>query len=211
MSNLVITVNRQCGSGGLEIARKLGERLGMKVYDRNLLENVAKQFDITKEDMDRMKAKKTSWWSDFCHFYQQYGAASGIDTVDPNPTPLALYNAEKKLLLEVAEKESCIVVGRAGFHIFRDHPNALHLLILADKDARVKRICKKQHLSEEEAAKLIDRIDEERETFTHTVADTSRYDARHYDIALNVTGLTADSVAAFLAENIRKKMNRDAQ
>ena len=207
MSNLVITINRECGSGGREIACKLGEKLSVKVYDRDLLKNISKQFDITKEDMDRVKAKKTNWWSDFCRFYKQFGAAASINTINPEPTPLALFNAEKKLLLEVAEKEPCIVVGRAGFHIFRDHPNALHLLILADKDARVKRICEKQHLNEEEASKLIDRIDEERETFTRTVADTSRYDARHYDFVLNVTGLESDFVADFLAENIKKKMS----
>lgn len=205
MNNIVITVNRECGSGGREIAYKLGEKLGLKVYDRDLLENVSKQFDITKEDMDRVKAQKPNWWSDFCRFYQQFGAVASIDTINPKPTPLSLFNAERKLLLEVAEKEPCIVVGRAGFHIFRDHPNAFHLLILADKDARVKRISEKQHLSEEESSKIIDRIDEERETFTHTVANTSRYDARHYDIVLNVTGLTTDSVANFLADNIKKK------
>lgn len=205
MSNLVITINRQCGSGGREIAIKLGEKLGLKVFDRNFLENVAKQFDISKEEMDRVKGKKASWWNDLCRFYQQFGAVASIDTVDSKPTPLALYNAERKLLLEMAAQEPCIVVGRAGFNVFHNEPNAIHLMILADKDARVKRICEKQHLNEEEASKLIDRIDEERETFTHTVTDTSRYDARHYDIVLNVTGFTTDQVATSLAELIRMK------
>lgn len=205
MSNLVITVNRECGSGGREIARKLGEILGLKVYDRRILESVAEQFDITKEDMDQVMARKTNWWSDFCRFYQQFGAAASIDTVCPKPTPLSLYNAERKLMLNLAEQEPCIVVGRAGFNVFRDYPNARHVMILADRAARVKRISDKQHLSEDEANKLIDRIDKERETFTHTVANTSRYDARHYDMVLNVTGLESSDVAQFLAEVVRKK------
>ena len=118
---------------------------------------------------------------------------------------MTLYYAEASLLRELAEQESCIIVGRAGFHIFRDNPNALHLLIMAERDARIARIATKQNLSIEEAAKVVDETDKARDTFVKTVADTSRYDARNYDFVLNVTNMPTDAVAQFLADNIRKK------
>ena len=96
-------------------------------------------------------------------------------------------------------------MGRAGFHIFRDNPNALHLLIMADRDARIARITAKQNLSPEEAAKVIDETDKARDTFVKDVAETSRYDARNYDFVLNVTNMPTEAVAQFLADNIRKK------
>ena len=206
--NIVITIARECGSGGGEIARLLGEKLGLKVYGRAILKSIAEQFGTTLEQMDHVKAQKNSWWGDFCRFYQQFGAASqGNATSDsiPEATPLTLYYAEARLMRELVEQESCIIVGRAGFHIFRDSPNALRMFIMADRDARIARIAAKQNLSPEEAAKVIDSIDKSRETFIKTVADISRYDVRNYDIALNVTQLPTQQVAQFLADNIIKK------
>ncbi len=202
---IIITINRECGSGGGEIARLLGEKLGLKVYGRAILQSVADHFKMTLENMDRVKAQKTSWWSDFCYFYRQFDTTSHPDVYYPEATPLTLYYAEARLLRELAEQESCIIVGRAGFHIFRDNPNALHLFIMADRDARIARIAAKQNLSPEEAAKVIDETDKARDTFVKTVADTSRYDARNYDFVLNVTNMPTDAVAQFLADNIKKK------
>jgi len=195
---IIITINRECGSGGGEIARLLGKKLGLKVYDRSMLDSIAEQFDMTKENIERVKAQKTNWWSDFCQFYQQFGAFSHTSNDESKVTPIKLYNAEAELLRDLAEKESCIIIGRAGFHIFRDYPNALHMLIIAKREARIDRICRKQNLTIEEAAKMADKIDDARETFVKNVADTSRHDARNYNLTLDVTGLQPEKVAASL-------------
>ena len=205
MSNTIITINRECGSGGGEIARLLGEKLGLKVYGRTLLDTVAKQFGITLEEMDRIKAQRTNWWADFCRFYQQFGAASHTTGAIAEATPISVYYAEERLLRDLAEQESCIIVGRAGFHIFRDHPDAIHLLLIADRDARIARIARKQNLSAAEAARVVDDVDKARDTFVKNVADTSRHDARNYHVCINITGLETDSVASFLAERIRSQ------
>ena len=155
--------------------------------------------------MDRVKAQRANWWNDFCNFYRQFDTSSRAGNSNPEATPLTLYYSEARLLRELAEQESCIIVGRAGFHIFRDNPNALHLLIIADRDARIARIAAKQNLSTEEAAKVIDKTDKARDTFVKTVAETSRYDDRNYDFVLNVTNMPTEAVAQFLADNIRKK------
>ena len=207
MEKTIITINRECGSGGGEIARLLGDKLGFKVYGRTVLEAVAKHFGITLEEMDRIKAQKTSWWSEFCSFYQQFGAAGYTSGAIADPTPKSVYYAEERLLRELAEKENCIIVGRAGFNIFRNDPNALHILITAKRDARIARIARKQNISAEEAAKVVDSVDKARDNFVQTVADTSRYDARNYNFVFDVTGMEPETVASFLAENIRKKNN----
>lgn len=209
MTNIIITINRECGSGGGEIARRLGEKLGIKVYDRALLDEIAKQFDMSVENIEHIKAQKTSWWDDFCRFYKQFGAASHDVSTSLEATPMTLYYAEARLLREMAEQESCIIIGRAGFHIFRDDPRALHLLIMAKRDARIARIAAKQNLSTDEAARVVDSVDKARDTFVKSVADTSRFDARHYDFVLNVTRLQPDNVATFLADNIRHKIEVD--
>lgn len=203
MSNTIITINRECGTGGGEIASLLGEKLGFKVYGRTVLEAVARQFGTTPEEMDRIKAQKTNWWSEFCSFYQQFGAAGYTPGTIAAPTPKSVYYAEERLLRDLAEQESCIIVGRAGFHIFRDNPNAIHLLLIADREVRIARIARKQNLSHDEAAKVVDDVDKARDTFVKNVADTSRHDARNYHVCINITGLETDTVASFLAERIR--------
>lgn len=205
-NNTIITINRECGTGGGEIARLVGEKLGFKVYGRSVLKAVAQQFGTTLEEMDRVKAQRTNWWNEFCHFYQQFGAAGYVPGTIADPTPRSVYYAEERLLRDLAEKESCIVVGRAGFHIFRDHPNAIHLLLIADRDTRIARIARKQNLTPEEAAKVVDDVDKARDTFVKSVADTSRHDARNYHVCVNITGLQPETVASFLAEQIRNKM-----
>ena len=76
MNKIIITINRECGSRGGRIAHLLGENLGLKVYDRLMLDSIAEKFDMTVEHIERVKAQKTNWWSDFCRFYQQFGAVS---------------------------------------------------------------------------------------------------------------------------------------
>ena len=206
MEKTIITINRECGSGGGEIARLLGDKLGLKVYGRTMLEAVAKHFGITIEEMDRIKAQKTSWWSEFCNFYQQYSATGYAPGAIADPTPKSVYYAEERFLRDLAEKESCIIVGRAGFHIFRDNPNAIHLLLIADRDARIARIARKENLTLDEAAKVVDDVDKARDNFVESFAETSRHDARNYHICANITGLEPDTVASFLAEQIRHKI-----
>ena len=214
MNNFIITINRECGSGGGEIARLLGKKLGVKVYDRKILDSVAQQFDLSVENIERVKAQRTTWWDDFCRFYQQFGAISSSSSNDTilEATPLSVYHAEARLMRELAAKESCIIIGRAGFHVFRDEPNAVHILIIADDDARIDRIARKQNLSKEEAEKVIKDIDNRRDTFVKSVTDKSRLDAHNYDLVINITGMKPEQVTEFLAGIIRYKLNfRDSQ
>lgn len=169
-SNFIITINREFGTGGREIAHKLANILGVKVYDKNILD-----------------------------------AEMGLDQ---NVTSKKMYQAEEKILKEIAEKESCVIVGRAGFHIFKDYPNAVKIFLIADVDARVKNLCEKLDLSESEATKMVKEIDGRREQFTKKYTGVSRYDAHNYDFVINVTGIPSYHVAVFLAQNVRWKFQK---
>lgn len=210
-SKFIITINREFGSGGREIACKLGELLGVKVYDKAILASITSQLDVSLEEMERIKAKKTNWWSEFCSFYSKYTSAANFSNtavfseVNREITPMELYCAEKKILCELAEKESCVIIGRTGFHIFKDNPKAIKILIIANPECRVKRIMGKYNLDENEAIKRMNEVDKTRETFTKTFAGVSRYDARNYDCVFNVSGFSTDDVAKFLATNIRRR------
>lgn len=204
---MIITINRENGSGGREIACRLGEMLGLKVYDKSILEEIVQKYKLNKEEIERIKAQKTNLWSDFCQFYRQFSAAgNSYQNEDRKITSRELYYAEAQIMRNLASQESCIIVGRSGFHVFKDNPDALSIFIIAEREARIKRIAQKEGVDEKTAAKLIEKTDAARDNFTKTFAGTSRYDARNYDITLNVSRFSTEAIAAFLAENIKRKM-----
>lgn len=201
----VITINRESGSGGKEIATKLGKLLGVKVYGKEILASIREKFELSEEEIEKIKATKPGWWADFCRFYKQFGTTAAIAYESFEVDSRQLYYEEAKILKELAEQESCIIVGRTGFHIFKDNPDAMRLLLIAKPEYRVKRIMEKQSVDEAEARKIMERTDKARENYTKTFAETSRYDARNYDLVINVSPFTTDQVAQFLAENVRRK------
>ena len=167
MGKIIITINRESGSGGRHIAFRLGELLGINVYDKAAIE--------------------------------------GIKTYKPENkkiTSREAYYTQIQKMRDIAEKESCIFVGRTGFRVFKDDPNALKIFIFADRDIRVKRIAEKYGVDEESAAKCIDDVDNARETYTKYYAGASRYEVRNYDFTINVSKFTIEEVAQHLAENI---------
>ena len=204
-TKFIITINREFGSGGREIAQKLSELLDVKIYDKAFLATIREKFDLTEEEAEKIKAEKTNWWSEFCRFYKQFGVTPNFNEQPLEVTSKQLYHAEAKALRDLAEQESCIIVGRSGFHVFKDTPDTVKIFLIADMEHRVKRIMEKYNINEEEARKLIDDTDKARENYTKTFAGTSRYDARNYDLVINVSPFTTDQVAQFLAHNLRLK------
>ena len=201
----VITINREAGSGGKEIATKLGELLGVKVYGKEILASILEKYNLTNEDAEKIKATKPGWWADFCRFYKQFGTTAAIAYDSFEVDSKQLFIEEEQILRNLASQESCIIVGRTGFHIFKDNPDAMRLLIIANPECRAKRLMDRQGVNEEGARDIMERADKARENYTKSFAGTSRYDARNYDMVLNVSGFTTDQVAQFLAENVRRK------
>ena len=71
----VITINREFGSGGREIALKLSEILDIKIYDKAFLDHICQQFNLSEEEVEKIKSEKKNWWSEFCRFYKQFGVS----------------------------------------------------------------------------------------------------------------------------------------
>ena len=205
----IVTIGREFGTGGRRIAQELGELLGVKVYDRKLLDALKEKYHLTQEEMDSIKAKKLTWWDEFASFYQQAQAWANrpyYETVYvPNVTSELLYEEEARILKALADRESCVVLGRTGFHIFKDEPRSFKVFLIADKPFRRDKVARRLNINEGSADLLITKVDEARETFTRTFSDRSRYDARNYDLVLNVSGLEPKSVAQFIADCLRQR------
>ena len=166
----VITINREAGSGGKEIATKLGELLGVKVYGKEILASILEKYNLTNEDAEKIKATKPGWWADFCRFYKQFGTTAAIAYDSFEVDSKQLFIEEEQILRNLASQESCIIVGRTGFHIFKDNPDAMRLLIIANPECRVKRLMDRQGVNEEGARDIMERADKARENYTKSFA-----------------------------------------
>ena len=202
--NIIITINREFGTDGREIAKELANLLGVKVYDKALLDAALNELNITREELEKATSDNSNWWNGFLGLYKKFGNQSTVDQKE-HVTSKTIYAAEKKLMMDIAERESCVIVGRTAFAIFKNHPNAVKILLIADDEARVKRVMETEDLSLTEARKFVKNIDGERDKYIEKFAGVSRYDARNYDFVLNVTGIPTHLVAVFLAQNIRLK------
>ena len=199
----VITINREIGSGGCTIGRKLAEKLGVKFYNKAVLQQLVNHFDISPEQIDRIKARKRNWWTELSELIATGMAPSYSDKLG-EVTSRDLFEKEKEIILNIAAEESCVIAGRSGFFILKDHPNKLSVFVHAPLEKRIARVMRKQNLTEAEARELIAKIDEGRDNYTKAYAGTSRYDVHNYDLVLKTENIDEDEAVETILALIPK-------
>ena len=206
----VITVSREIGSGGHTVGQILADRLNTRYCDKNLVETLEDRFNLSIEEIEKRKGEKKNWLADFFQHVTPFPLAKdmGADAqftqeFRRDVTTDDIYKAETEILLELANEGSCVIAGRSGFYVFRNHPNHLSIFITASDANRIKRVMRKQNMTEEAATALINDIDRKRENYIRRYTGTSRYDIRNYDLVLNADGHTeeqlVDIILSYLA------------
>ena len=189
----VITINREVGSGGRTVGRKLADKLGVKYCDKAIVDGLTNKFGLSIERIEEIKAQKKSWWNDITNYYNTLVNSANLPMeTDIRLDNESLYATEKHILQELAAQTSCVVAGRTGFMVFRQWPNHLSIFIQASMENRVRRIMARQNVSEQEARDTIAKLDADRETYIKKYEDTSRYDTRNYNLVLSMDDLSED-------------------
>lgn len=199
----VITINREAGSGGRTVGRKLAEKLGVKYCDKAIVEGLTKKFGLSIERIEEIKAQKKSWWKDINNYYNTLvNSASQPMDVQVKLDNNSIFETEKHILQELAAQSSCVVAGRTGFMVFRQWPNHLNIFIQASMEYRVKRIMNKENVSDEKARNIIAKLDADRETYIKKYEDTSRYDTRNYQLVISMDDLSEDDAVEVIMDYI---------
>ena len=198
----VITISRQFGTGGHEIGAELARRLDVKLLDKQILNEVAKRIPVVEDAMERIAARNPLWRDDFTNFYRTYMNKAEYDGQEHDETSRALFEAQAIAIRKIAEQESCVLVGRCGFHIFEDHPNALKIFIHSSDDCRKHRIADKYGLDLRYAAAMVVDNDYSRELYTKTFTGKDWTDARNYDISLDVRQFGINGAVDFIMKCI---------
>ena len=206
----VITINRELGSGGRTVGRKLAEKLNVAFYDKALINELKKKFKLDTEQIEKLKSGKSDWWREFINSAMYMGQGMNemwyyqrmTDQEGYLVTSSDMFKMDKEILTQVAAEDSCVIAGRNGFSVFADHPNHLSIFIQAPLEYRIQRIMGKQNLTREEAEKVIKKVDDMRESYVKKYSGTSRYDTRNYDLVVNMEGKTEDEVVELILQFI---------
>ena len=189
----VITINREVGTGGRTIGRKLAEKLSVKYCDKAIVDGLTQKFGLNIQRIEEIKAQKKSWWNDINNYYNiLVNSTSQPMEAEVKLDNASMFETEKHILQEIATQTSCVIAGRTGFMIFREWPNHLNIFIQASMEHRVQRVMRRQNVSEKEAREIIAKLDASRETYIKKYEDTSRYDTRNYQLVIPMDDLSED-------------------
>ncbi|MBO4537205.1 MAG: cytidylate kinase-like family protein [Bacteroidales bacterium] len=211
----VVTISREIGSGGRTVGRKLAEKLGVRYSDKDLINGLRAKFNLTATSIEQLKGEKKNWLADFIHWVAPMPKAREIVDEDSkfiqefrsDVTTNDVFKAESDILEAIAEEGSCVIAGRSGFFVLEDHPRKVDVFITASRENRVARVMRKQNLTEEQANAVIDSVDQSRENYVKRFTGSSRYDARNYDLVINMDPLTEDEAIDLIIAYIQPVIN----
>ena len=212
MGNQIYTIGREFGSAGYEVGRLLAERLGVKLYDKNLLAQAAKDSGFCEEIFENHDEKPTNsfLYSLVMDTYSggNYSSAPFLDMPLNHKVFLAQFDAIKKL----AERESCVIVGRCADYALEDNPYAVSVFIKASLDERVQRIKRIYELNDSKAADLIQKTDKRRASYYNYYSSKKWGEAKSYNLCID-SGLVGidgaiDMILKFI-ELKEKNMGKD--
>lgn len=209
----VIAINRELGSGGRTVGRILSGKLGVPFYDKALIQALQKEYNLSVAEIEKLKGRKHGWWADVMRilnigldmrsYYYMPKMSNEPDLI----TTDEMFETETMILENLANEGSCVVAGRSGFYVFRNHPNHISVFIQASLESRVERVMRKQHKTKEEALKVIKKVDEMRENYIKKYTGTSRYDTRNYHLVITADNKTEDEIADIIMKYIESKQS----
>ena len=199
---IIITISRELGSGGRTVGRKLAEALGVRYSDKELISKLRNKFQLSAVGIEKLKGEKKTWFSPKEAARLEKDKPS-IQEFRPDVTTDDVFKAETEILKAIASEGSCVIAGRSGFFALKDEPNKVNLFFTASYEHRVQRVMTKQLLSRKEAEEVIAEVDTRRENYVKRYTGTSRYDARNYDLVINMDDLSEDEAVSLILDYLK--------
>ena len=181
MAKRIITISREFGSGGRFIGKEVAKQLGIAYYSENIIDQIAQQSGLSPEYIEE-NAELSPKNGLFAY------AFSGRDITGKSVDDM-LYEAQRKVILEIAEKEPCVMIGRNADFILKDRDDVLNVFVHGDMPEKIKRICKLYDVTEDGAIKLIKDTDKRRRTNYNFYTEQKWGMARNYTLSLNSSQL----------------------
>ena len=186
--NVIITVAREYGSGGRYVAKLLAKKLGLGFYDKDLIKIISDESGLSATYIEQNE--QSIHGNLLSSFNTQY-----YDNLSNDDN---LFIAESKAIKEIADKGSCVIVGRCSNYILRDNANVINIFLYSDDESKVQRAVKYYGLEEKNALKEINRINKNREKHYHYYTHESWRNINNYDLSINVDKMGVEKTAELI-------------
>ena len=192
MAKRIITVSREFGSGGRFIGEEVAKKLGIAYYDKNIISQIAEKSGLAPEYIQE-SAELSPKKGLFAY------ALAGRDITGKSVEDM-VYEAQRKVILELADKEPCVIIGRNADYILKDRDDILNIFIHGDMPEKIQRITRLYKVEEQEAVKMMTDTDKRRMTNYNFYTEQKWGKASNYTLCLNSSQLGYDRCEAIIIE-----------
>ncbi len=200
MKKYVVTIARQFGSLGRPIAQRMSEILGIEYYDRDIVDQAAKKMKLP---VSAVSSEEETAKSSF--FYMKLPLGNNTTEIQDQ-----IFEVQRKVILELADKDSCIIVGRCADYILRDTENLTSIYIYAPYEKRLANCIETLHMKPELAKKMISEVDKARAAYQKRYTKYLPEDISHKNILIDSSYLGDFATAEYLAKLIKEKYDEKA-
>ena len=195
MAKRIITISREFGSGGRFIGEEVAKKLGIAYYDKNIIGQIAEKSGLSPEYIQE-NAELSPKKGLFAY------AFSGRDITGKSVEDM-VYEVQRNIILELAEKEPCVIIGRNADYILKDRDDVLNAFIHGDMPEKIKRITGLYNVKEKEAVKMMADTDKRRRTNYNFYTDQNWGKASNYTLCLNSSQLGYDRCEMIIMECVK--------
>lgn len=195
MAKRIITISREFGSGGRFIGEEVAKKLGISYYDKNIIGQIAEKSGLSPEYIQE-NAELSPKKGLFAY------AFSGRDITGKSVEDM-VYEVQRNIILELAEKEPCVIIGRNADYILKDRDDVLNVFIHGDMPEKIKRITGLYNVEEKEAVKMMADTDKRRRTNYNFYTDQNWGKASNYTLCLNSSQLGYDRCEMIIMECVK--------
>ncbi|HBG70732.1 MAG: hypothetical protein A2W93_04510 [Bacteroidetes bacterium GWF2_43_63] len=197
---LIITISRQLGAGGAYIGQQVARKLNIHYADHEIIRKAAEKLSVKEEDIAKRDEKIQPFWETMLlssGYTPEFYVPISIKYA---PTDAEMFEVETNIMHKLAENIDAVIIGRGGFHVFKDRPKTLRVFLYASKEYRMDRVMTEHNLNEKEALEAINDSDRARAKYIEAFTGADWNDARNFDLSLNTGKLGLEkSIEAILA------------
>ena len=208
-TNTIITIGRQYGSAGREIGNIVADRLGIKLYDKEMLARAAKESGICEEIFETHDERPTNSFL-YSLVMDTYSMGYSGNTYTDMPINHKVFLAQFDAIKKIADEGPCILVGRCADYALENYDNMVSVFIHADMEARIRRIAGKYDLTDSKAKDRITKTDKKRASYYNYYTNKKWGDAASYELCLDSSKLgiegTADALIRYI--NFREELKK---
>lgn len=202
---IVITVGRQFGSGGRELGRKIADRLGYDYYDKELLSQAARDAGVGENFIRDNDERSPSFLSSVLSFNMGFSPMSWYQTPSSISSE-SIYRKQSDVIKQLADKGSCVIVGRSADYVLRDLPHVVNIFVHAPIEECVRRIIRRGDVTDpDKARQLAEKTNRLRANYYNFFTDKRWGDAKSYDLTFDTSLLSTDDIADLVVEYLHRR------